>query len=81
MEEKGWVRLEDDKGIFAADNIVPVINTELSETYGEDFVRKVDSISTMLTTEDLLDLVRQVDIDKADPDEVAKTWCEDHDLV
>ena len=31
IAENGWVVLKDDKGIFNADNIIPVVTDELAE--------------------------------------------------
>jgi osmoprotectant transport system substrate-binding protein len=81
IQQKGWVLLEDDKGMLAADNIVPVISTSLRDTYGEDFTNKVDAIGKDLTTEELTTLVGKVDLDKSDPDVVAKEWLKDHGLA
>jgi osmoprotectant transport system substrate-binding protein len=67
--------------MLAADNVVPVIAVELKSTYGEDFVNKVNAIGADLTTDELRELVGKVDTDKEDPDEVAKAWLEDHDLL
>ena len=40
-----------------------------------------NQVSAKITTEDLTDLNKQVDVDKKDPDAVAKQWVEDSGLV
>ena len=39
---KGWVLLEDDKHMLAADNVVPVVTDELVDAYGDEFVDAVE---------------------------------------
>ncbi len=36
IADKGWVVLNDDKGLINADNIVPVASQELVDAYGDD---------------------------------------------
>ncbi|MEL7208119.1 MAG: ABC transporter substrate-binding protein, partial [Actinomycetota bacterium] len=66
IADKGWVVLEDDMNMLAADNIIPVVTAELVEAYGDDFVARVDEISATLNTENVTELNRQFDIDKED---------------
>jgi osmoprotectant transport system substrate-binding protein len=74
IEDEGWVQLEDDKEMLAADNIVPVVKGELVDAYGADFESLVNDLSAALTTEELTDLNRRVDIDKEDAVDVAADW-------
>jgi osmoprotectant transport system substrate-binding protein len=74
IEDEGWVQLEDDKEMLAADNIVPVVKGEVVDAYGADFESLVNDLSAALTTEELTDLNRRVDIDKEDAVDVAADW-------
>jgi osmoprotectant transport system substrate-binding protein len=77
-EETGWVLLEDDKGMFAADNVFPVASQELIDAYGDDLTDLLDSISAELTTDDLIAMNKRYDIDHDDAEEIAADWLSDH---
>ncbi|MEU4923225.1 ABC transporter substrate-binding protein [Streptomyces parvus] len=75
----GLVFLEDDKKLQNADNVLPVLNTkdagdpEIADALGE--------LSAALTTEDLAELNRKVDAERAKPADVAKEYLESKDLI
>jgi osmoprotectant transport system substrate-binding protein len=77
-ESTGWVLLEDDKGMFAADNVFPVASQELVDAYGDDLTDLLDSISGELTTDDLIAMNKRYDIDHDDAEEIAADWLSDH---
>ena len=76
IQSEGWVLLEDDRSMLAADNIVPVVTTGLVEAYGEDMATLVNAVSAKLTTAVLTELNRQYDVDKRDAREIAAAWLE-----
>lgn len=78
IADKGWVLLEDDQDMLAADNVTPVVTTEVAEAYGEDFESLVNEVSAALTTEDLTELNRQFDIEKREADDIAADWVSEH---
>jgi len=73
--------LEDDKGLFPAQNVVPVIRTAVLEDYGDRLAEDINALSAMITTEDLVDWNTGTDIDKQEPDTVATEWLESKDLL
>lgn len=77
-ESTGWVLLEDDKGMFAADNVFPVASQELVDAYGDDFKDLMDSISAALTTDDLIAMNKRYDIDHDDAEDIAADWLSDN---
>jgi osmoprotectant transport system substrate-binding protein len=77
----GFVVLEDDREMLAADNVVPVVTDELVEAYGDELANVVNEVSAALTTEELTELNKRADIDLDDPDVIAKEWLEDNDLA
>lgn len=81
IAERGWVLLEDDQSMLAADNVVPVLTTELDEAYGEDLRTLVNEVSAALTTEALTEMNRQHDIEARDADEVAADWLEENGFL
>jgi osmoprotectant transport system substrate-binding protein len=80
LADEDWVVLEDDKGLAGADNIVPVLSTELVDTYGATLTDVLDNISAELTTDDVTELNKRYDIDKDDAEDIAADWLADHEI-
>ena len=78
VSARGFVVLEDDKNLQPPDNVVPIIRTDALKGDVEELL---NSISAKLTTEGLSELNKAVDIDKADPADVARTWLEEHGFL
>jgi osmoprotectant transport system substrate-binding protein len=68
---KHLVALEDPKHLFAAQNVVPLVR---NDAYSSKLQETLDKVSKALTTEDLVNLVKQVDVDKKDYKDVADSW-------
>ncbi|WP_445620928.1 ABC transporter substrate-binding protein [Kushneria sp. Sum13] len=75
IAENNWVALKDDKDLEPAQNIVPIARTEALNDEMRDSLNRV---SKTLTTEDLQDMNHRVEIDKADPAQVASQWVDEH---
>jgi osmoprotectant transport system substrate-binding protein len=75
---RGFVVLEDDMNLQPPDNVVPIIRTEALKGDVEDLL---NTISAKLTTADLSELNKKVDIDKADPADVAKEWLQEYGFL
>ncbi len=78
IADRGWVLLEDDQQMLAADNVVPVITTELQEAYGDQLSAVLDDLSAALTTEALTEMNARFDIDAEDADVIAADWLEEN---
>ncbi|PPK93439.1 osmoprotectant transport system substrate-binding protein [Kineococcus xinjiangensis] len=78
LEAQGLVLLEDDKGLQAADNLVPVVNAEAADPR---IAEALDELAETLTTEDLARLNVQVDGERKKPAEVAKAYVAEKGLV
>lgn len=78
IDDEGWVLLEDDETMLAADNVVPVVSDEVLDAYGDDFESLVDGLSGALTTEELTELNKRFDIDKEDAADIAADWLSDN---
>jgi osmoprotectant transport system substrate-binding protein len=74
-----WVLLEDDESMLAADNILPVLTTELNDVEGLADV--VNAVSAELTTENVTEMNRRFDVDREDADVVAGDFLADAGLV
>ncbi|RPI25553.1 MAG: ABC transporter substrate-binding protein [Actinobacteria bacterium] len=78
IADRGFVLLEDDQSMLAADNVVPVLTTELGDAYGSDLTDLLDDISGRLTTADLTEMNKRFDIDTEDADQIAADWLADN---
>ena len=81
IADEGWVLLEDDKGMLAADNVVPVLSDELVDAYGDDLLQLLDEISAAIDTETLAEMNARFEIDKDDADAIAEEFIADAGLV
>ncbi|WP_345711750.1 ABC transporter substrate-binding protein [Kineococcus glutinatus] len=73
------VLLEDDKGLQAADNLVPVVNTE--QAGDPEIAEALDALADVLTTEDLAEMNVAVDGERRKPEDVAKEYVESAGLL
>jgi len=71
---KDFVLLEDDKGLQPAENLAPVVRTEIVDAYGDGLGETLDKVSLKLTTAELISLNKFVGIDGKDPETVAAEW-------
>ncbi|PSQ93862.1 MAG: hypothetical protein BRD57_01330 [Proteobacteria bacterium SW_6_67_9] len=76
--ERGWVVLEDDKGLNPAQNLAPLVRREVLDERVRD---ALDAISSALSTETLQRLNRELSADKRDPADVAADWVRETGLV
>ncbi|RIQ10915.1 ABC transporter substrate-binding protein [Jiangella rhizosphaerae] len=79
LEQFDLVALEDDQGLQAADNLVPVVNTESA---GDPAIAEVlNELAGVLTTDDLAMLNAQVDAERQQAPDVARAYLEDKGLL
>jgi osmoprotectant transport system substrate-binding protein len=76
--EKGWVVLEDDKDLQQADNIVPIIRTEV---VNQEITNLLNAVSAKLNTQNIIELNKRVEIDKEDAADVAREFLEQNQLL
>jgi len=80
LESLGLVVLEDDMDWQNAENLTPVVNSDfLAEN--PDVADSLNELSGVLTTEDLMSLNAQVDVERMLAADVAATYLEDKGLV
>ncbi|MGH9136391.1 MAG: ABC transporter substrate-binding protein [Acidimicrobiales bacterium] len=79
LATEDWVVLEDDEGMLAADNVLPVVTTEVSEVEG--LADLADAVSAELTTDILVELNERFDVDREDADAIAGDFLEEAGLV
>jgi osmoprotectant transport system substrate-binding protein len=73
------VLLEDDKNLQAADNVLPVVNTESAGD--PEIADTLGRLTEVLTTQDLIELNRQVDAERLTAEDVARDYLEEKGLV
>lgn len=70
----GFRVLEDDKGLHPAQNIAPIIRTEVLDAYGDQLATDLNALSAVITTADLVTWNTATDIDKEESSAVAGAW-------
>lgn len=71
IEENGLVVLEDPESLFAAQNVVPLISSDVVNPAVED---ALDAVSATLTTDNLTAMMVQVISEGQDPADVAREF-------
>ncbi|QXJ24756.1 ABC transporter substrate-binding protein [Actinomadura graeca] len=71
IQQKKLVVLEDPQNVFSAQNVTPLVNKTAVNTEART---ALNAVSAKLTTQDLLDMMKRVAIDKDDQETVAKDW-------
>lgn len=80
IEEQGFKVLDDDKGLHPAQNIAPIVNTEVLDAYDDQLRNDLNTLSAEITTADLLAWNTETDIVKRESDDVAAEWLASKDL-
>jgi len=76
IAENGFVTLEDTEKLFGSQNIVPLVRADRADEVRDT----LDAVSAMLTTEAIADMLKQTDVEKKDPQEVAQQFLADNGL-
>ncbi|MGH2691884.1 MAG: glycine betaine ABC transporter substrate-binding protein [Actinomycetota bacterium] len=76
--DEGWIVLEDDKSLQSAENITPVVRTEVLDA---TITERLNAISAALTTENITELNGRVEIDGEDPADVAADFLDSEGLL
>ncbi len=71
---EGFRVLVDDRGLFPAQNIAPIVDEAVLEAYGEDLAVALDALSARIRTEDLVVWNVQTDLEFREPIDVAREW-------
>ncbi|MGW6056912.1 ABC transporter substrate-binding protein [Streptomyces sp. NPDC055189] len=79
LDSFGLVALEDDKKLQNADNILPVVNAK--EAGDKEIADALGKLTKTLTTEDLAELDRKVDVERQKEADVAREYLESKGLI
>jgi len=74
IQADGFKILKDDKGLFPAQNIAPIVITKVLTAYGPQLTTDINALSAQITTQDLIDWNTSTDINKDEPTAVASAW-------
>ena len=81
IDVEGFRVLVDDRGLFPAQNIAPIVSESLIEAYGQALVDALDALSARITTEDLIAWNVETDLRFREPVDVAREWLEAQGLL
>lgn len=78
IRARDFVMLEDDRGLQSADNITPLVRQEVLD---DDMEELLNSVSEVLTTENITGLNARVEVDNEEPADVAREFLEEEGLL
>lgn len=78
IKQNNFVALKDDKNLFSAQNVVPLITKDKAS---DKVTTTLNAISAKLKTSTLIELLTKVNVDKKDPGTVAKGWLKSEGLI
>ena len=81
ISDKGFKVLEDDKRLFPAQNIAPIVLTSVSTAYGATLTADLDALSQAITTDDLVAWNVETDLNFKESDDVAADWLQKKGLA
>lgn len=79
LDTYGLVFLEDDKKLQNADNVLPVLNAK--DAGAPEIAEALGKLTDVLTTQDLAELNRSVDAERAKPADAAKEYLQSKGLI
>jgi osmoprotectant transport system substrate-binding protein len=71
---EGFRVLIDDRGLFSAQNIAPIVSESLIAAYGNELIAVLDALSARITTADLVAWNVETDLAFREPIDVAREW-------
>ena len=74
IKQKGFKILEDDKRLFPAQNIAPIVATSVNSAYGNKLADALNTLSDAITTDDLVAWNVETDVQFRESDQVATDW-------
>lgn len=78
IEANGFVTLEDDQGLQPAEAITPVIRDDANS---DEVTELLNEVSAALSTEEMIELNAQVEIEHEDAADVAQSFLEEEGLL
>jgi len=79
LAEKGYVQLADPKSMILPQNVIPLVHSDVADN--PTAAAAFDAVQAVLTTDDLMQLDKKVDIEHQDPAQVAGEWLKSKGLA
>lgn len=73
------VALDDDRGLQPAENLTPLVRSDVITSFGQGVVDTLERVSASLTTDDLRQMNEEI-LSGGSPAGVARAWLESHTL-
>ena len=80
LSKDGLVLLEDDKGLQNAENLVPIVNSAWLKAHPQA-EKALDALASVLTTDDLAEMIAEVSIAREKAADVAAAYLEAKGLI
>ncbi len=77
--DNGYVVLEDPEAMILPQNVIPLVTAEVASN--SEATGAIEAVQDALTTEELTNLNKKVDVDHEDPDQVAEEWLKSKNLA
>jgi osmoprotectant transport system substrate-binding protein len=78
LADRDLVQLNDDRRLQPAENIAPMMRTEIVGAYGPKLVRVLNNLTAQLNTRDVIQMNQRVELEGAKPALVAADWLGNH---
>ena len=78
LADRDLVQLTDDRRLQPAENIVPMMRTEIAAAYGPTLVHLINNLTAQLNTQDLIQMNQQVELEGTKSAAVAADWLGNH---
>ena len=78
LADRDLVQLADDRRLQPAENIAPMMRTEIAAVYGPRLVRVLNNLTDQLNTRDIIQMNQRVELEGAKPAAVAADWLHNH---
>jgi osmoprotectant transport system substrate-binding protein len=79
ISDNGFVMLQDPQSMILPQNVVPLVRADVAKnTKAAD---AIDAVGAQLTTADLTALIKKVDVEHRNADDVAKEWLQSKGLL
>ncbi len=75
------VELADNRDLQSAENVIPVLRRATAGRYGPGLLAALDAVSARLSTDALMSLDAQVELNGRSPRTVARTWLREQGLI
>jgi osmoprotectant transport system substrate-binding protein len=75
------VLLEDDKNLQPAENVVPIVRSEVLDRFGSGFAEATWEVTSRLSTPNLRNLNRKMELEGRSPSRAAEEWLRQEGLL